>query len=86
MSKRLTRTSDDKWIGGVCGGVGRYLDVDPNLIRLATAVLTVLGFGSVIVAYVVAWILMPKQVPTVYVPPPPASGAQPPASSEPASH
>lgn len=63
--KTLTRTPDDKWLGGVCGGIGRYLDVDPNLIRLATAVLTVLGFGTVIVAYVVAWILMPKQQPFV---------------------
>jgi len=71
MSKRLTRTTDDKWIGGVCGGVAQYLDVDANLIRLATAVLTVLGFGSVVVAYVVAWIVMPKAAPQVYVPPPP---------------
>ena len=66
-AKRLTRTPDDKWIGGVCGGIGRYLDVDPNLIRLGTAVLTVLGFGSVLVAYIVAWILMPKAVQQAYV-------------------
>jgi len=70
MTKTLTRTQDDKWIGGVCGGIGRYLDVDPNLIRLATVVLTILGFGSVIVAYIVAWILMPKSRPAVYAPPP----------------
>ncbi len=67
-TKRLTRTPEDKWIGGVCGGIGRYLDVDPNLIRLATAVLTIIGFGSVIVAYIVAWILMPKEVPLPYIP------------------
>lgn len=66
-AKRLTRTPDDKWIGGVCGGIGRYLDVDPNLIRLATAVLTVLGFGSVLIGYIVAWILMPKAIPQAYV-------------------
>lgn len=75
MTKTLTRTQDDKWIGGVCGGIGRYLDVDPNLIRLATVVLTVLGFGSVIIAYIVAWILMPKSRPAVYMPPPPAPHA-----------
>jgi len=86
MTKRLTRTPDDKWIGGVCGGIGRYVDVDPNLIRLATAVLAVLGFGSVIVAYVVAWVLMPKAGPTVYAPPPPVPVTQPPAGGEPANH
>ncbi len=70
--KRLTRTPDDTWIGGVCGGIARYADVDANLVRLVTAVLAILGFGSVIVAYVVAWILMPQQQPTRWAPPPPA--------------
>jgi phage shock protein C len=60
QTKTLTRSTDDKWLGGVCGGVARYLDVDPTVVRLLTVVATILGLGSVIVAYVVAWILMPK--------------------------
>ncbi len=61
--KRLQRSNDDRWIGGVCGGVAAYTGVDANLIRLLVVVGTVLGFGSLIVAYVVAWIIMPKADP-----------------------
>ena len=58
--KRLQRSIDDRWIGGVCGGLADYTGVDAGLIRLVVAVATILGFGSLIVAYVVAWIIMPK--------------------------
>lgn len=61
-SKRLVRTTDDKWIGGVCGGLARYLGVDPTVVRLAFVVLTVLGLGSMILVYLVAWLLMPADV------------------------
>ena len=59
--KRLQRSTDDRWIGGVCGGLADYTGVDAGLIRLIVAVATVLGFGSLILAYVVAWILMPNE-------------------------
>ena len=62
--KRLQRSTDDRWIGGVCGGLADYTGVDAGLIRLIVAVATVLGFGSLILAYVVAWILMPNADPT----------------------
>ncbi|AXT84067.1 PspC domain-containing protein [Aeromicrobium sp. A1-2] len=58
--KKLTRSRDEKWIGGVCGGIAAYTDLDVNLIRLLLVIVTVLGAGSLIVAYVVAWILMPR--------------------------
>jgi phage shock protein C len=70
--KRLQRSNDDRWIGGVCGGVADYTGVDANLIRLLVVVGTVLGFGSLIVAYVVAWIIMPKADPIPYGTTPPA--------------
>lgn len=59
--KRLVRSRDDRWIAGVCGGVAAYLGVDANLVRLVVVVGTILGFGSLLVAYVVAWILMPEE-------------------------
>ena len=58
-SRRLVR-SDNRMIGGVCAGVADYLGVDVTLVRLLAVVGTVLGFGSLIVAYVVAWLLMPE--------------------------
>lgn len=58
--KRLVR-SDDRWVGGVCGAVANYLNVDPNVVRLVTVVATVLGLGSMILVYLIAWILIPSE-------------------------
>lgn len=55
----LRRSRRDRVVGGVCGGLGEYLGVDPVLLRLA-AVLLVLAGGAGIVAYVLAWILIPE--------------------------
>lgn len=57
--KKLTRSRDEKWLGGVCGGIAAYTGLDANLIRLLVAVCTIFGAGSLIIAYVVAWILIP---------------------------
>ncbi|HZK37236.1 MAG TPA: PspC domain-containing protein [Aeromicrobium sp.] len=58
--KRLVRSSNDKWFGGVCGGIADYTGVDANLVRLAVAVGTVLGFGGLIIVYLLAWMFMPR--------------------------
>lgn len=58
--KRLMRSRDDRWLSGVCGGIARYVGVDPNLVRLLVVIGTILGFGSLLVAYIAAWILMPE--------------------------
>ena len=59
--KRLARSRDDRWIAGVCGGVAKYLGVDANLVRLIVVIGTIIGFGSLAVAYLVAWVLMPEE-------------------------
>jgi phage shock protein PspC (stress-responsive transcriptional regulator) len=58
--RRLVRSRNDRWLAGVCGGVAEYTGVDANLIRLVVVLGTIFGFGSLFVAYVVAWILMPE--------------------------
>jgi phage shock protein PspC (stress-responsive transcriptional regulator) len=58
--RRLTRSREDRWLSGVCGGVARYAGIDANLVRLIVVLGTILGFGSLLVVYVVAWILMPQ--------------------------
>jgi phage shock protein C len=70
--KRLQRSDDDRWIGGVCGGLAEYTGVDAGLIRLIVAVATILGFGSLILAYLVAWLIMPKADPRPSAPTGPA--------------
>jgi len=60
MAKRLYRSEDNKVIGGVCGGLGDYFDVDPVLLRVVAVVLFFLnGFG--LLAYIVGWIVIPKR-------------------------
>ena len=60
--RRLMRSSTDVKIAGVCGGLAKYLDVDPTIVRLFWAILAVVPGGIVggIVAYVVAWLIVPK--------------------------
>lgn len=59
--KKLTRSRDDKWIAGVCGGMSDYTGIDANLIRLVLAICTILGAGSLIIGYVVAVFLLPNR-------------------------
>lgn len=59
MTKKLTRVDEGKKICGVCTGIGRYLEVDPTVIRLVFAILACFG-GSGILAYLVAAIIMPQ--------------------------
>ena len=60
MTKTLYRTEKDKMIGGVCGGLGRYFDLDPTLIRLIFA-LIFFGYGAGLMIYVLLWIIMPSE-------------------------
>jgi phage shock protein C len=68
----LRRSSDDRLLAGVCGGLGRYLGVDPVLLRIAAVVLA-LANGLGLVAYVIAWIVIPEERSGQ-----PAAGARPP--------
>ncbi len=58
--RRLTRSTDDKMLGGVCAGIADYTGIDVTLIRVLTVLGVVFGLGSVAVAYLVAWLLIPK--------------------------
>ena len=60
---RLVRRSrTERVIAGVCGGIGRYLGVDPVLLRIAFIVLA-LANGLGVIAYVVAWVAIPEEGP-----------------------
>lgn len=60
-ARRLMRSMSDRKIGGVCGGLAEYFEVDPTAVRVLWAVLSIVPGGIVlgIVAYVVAWFIMP---------------------------
>jgi len=55
---RLTRSTDDKVVSGVCGGLGRHFGVDPVVFRIAFVVMALAG-GSGVLLYLVAWLLVP---------------------------
>jgi phage shock protein C len=59
--QRLTRSVTERKIAGVCGGLAEYFDVDPTVVRLLWAVLTIVP-GAImlgVLAYLVAWFIMP---------------------------
>jgi phage shock protein PspC (stress-responsive transcriptional regulator) len=62
VPRRLVRRTDGKLLGGVCAGLADHTGLDVTLVRLLTVLVTVLGFGSVIIAYLVAWVIIPKDV------------------------
>ncbi|MEJ6952553.1 PspC domain-containing protein [Natronospora cellulosivora (SeqCode)] len=59
MAKKLYRSVTDRMLGGVCGGLANYFDIDSTIVRLVF-VLLFLGFGSGLLAYIIAWILIPE--------------------------
>ena len=63
-------------LGGVCAGLADHLGLDVTLVRLLTVLVTVLGFGSVIIAYLVAWVIVPKDVDVYSATPVPAPHPQ----------
>jgi phage shock protein C len=60
MAKKLYRSKKNRMIAGVCGGIAEYFDVDPIIVRLIALIL-VLSAGGGIVAYIVAWIVLPEE-------------------------
>ncbi len=59
MKKKLYRSTENRVIAGVCGGIAEYFDIDPTLVRLAWVLFCVLG-GSGLLAYIIAAIIIPE--------------------------
>ncbi len=58
--KRLYKSSANTMICGVCGGIAEYFNIDPTLIRLAWAIFTCASFGTGLIAYIIAAIIIPN--------------------------
>ena len=57
--KKLYRSTKNRMLAGVCGGVAEYFDIDPTLVRVIWAVLS-LGGGAGLIAYIICIVLMPE--------------------------
>jgi phage shock protein C len=61
MEKKLTR-SNDKVISGVCSGIAEYFDIDPTLVRVGYAALSVFSAGFPgLILYIILAIIMPNK-------------------------
>jgi phage shock protein C len=58
--KKLYRSTDDQWLAGVCGGLAKYFNVDPTLVRVIFVVLALIGLGGVVI-YLVLWVIVPPE-------------------------
>lgn len=58
--KRLLKSSSNRMISGVCGGIGDFFGIDPTVIRLIWAILTFCGLGSGILIYIIAAVVIPE--------------------------
>ncbi len=63
MPKRLYRSNTTRMLGGVCGGLGDYFDVDPTIVRVIAVILGLASMGWAIVAYIIGWVIIPEELP-----------------------
>ncbi len=61
VKKRLYRSKKDRMIAGVCSGIAEYLDADPTIVRLIWGIGTLISAGLGILAYIIAWIIIPEK-------------------------
>jgi len=58
--KRLIRSTTDRKLAGVCGGIGEYFGVDPTMVRIGWVVFCLLG-GSGVLAYFLCALIIPEE-------------------------
>ena len=64
MAKKLYRSFNQRMLGGVCGGLAEYFDIDVSLVRLIfVAVDIVTGLLPMVLFYLIAWIVVPVERP-----------------------
>jgi phage shock protein C len=57
---KLMRPRVDRKIAGVCAGFAEYFDFDVSIVRLIWVLLAIFGFPFGVIAYVIAWVVMPE--------------------------
>lgn len=60
-TQKKLRRSHDKMLGGVCSGIAEYFDMDPTIVRIVYALLTIFTAFSGILVYIILWIAIPEE-------------------------
>lgn len=58
-TRKLYRSRNNRFIAGVCGGIGEYFNIDPTIVRLLF-VLFLFAFLSTLIVYLVMWLVVPE--------------------------
>jgi phage shock protein C len=59
--KRLMRSTSERMIAGVCGGLAEYFNMDPTLVRIILVLLALAG-GPGLLIYLILWVVMPEDI------------------------
>lgn len=59
--KRLVRSSTNKSICGVCGGIGEYIGIDPSVVRLVWVIASICSVGMGALIYLIAAVIIPQE-------------------------
>ncbi len=62
--RRLTRSTSNRMIAGVCAGLGDYFGIDPTIIRLLSVLAFFTGFHGIVLVYIIMAIVVPEQTTT----------------------
>ena len=66
MNKKLKRSSSDKIIAGVCGGIGEYFNIDPVVVRIIWVLLAFMPGGPGFLAYLICALIIPEDDGVIY--------------------
>jgi phage shock protein C len=62
MKKKLYRSSKQRMIAGICGGLAEYFDIDVNIMRLLFVAISLLSvLFPMVIFYIIAWIIVPEE-------------------------
>lgn len=62
MAKKLHRSSKQRMIAGICGGLAEYFDMDVNIMRLLFVAISLLSvLFPMVIFYIIAWIIVPEE-------------------------
>jgi len=62
MKKKLYRSSEQRMIAGICGGLAEYFDIDVNIMRLLFVAISLLSvLFPMVIFYIIAWIIVPEE-------------------------
>ncbi len=62
MAKKLYRSSKQRMVAGICGGLAEYFDMDVNIMRLLFVAISLLSvLFPMVIFYIIAWIIVPAE-------------------------